>query len=207
MTATPDTVSTRPRFADTLAVYLRPRVLMCCSSAFGRPAARAVGLDRCLDARTRRRSSHDRGLPLVVDTLTIGSCRRPSSTRSTCSSLAALQEATRLAAVLSGLLLIISIALLTLYDPGVGAPSSGECSERRVSSSPRPPPRRTSSSTHPRYRKLLLGKQRARGHGRLCRGLSAGHADLRLQRHCFWSTGLNRASASARRRPGPPAGW
>src|SRR6201746_2625438 len=28
MTATPDTVSARPRFADTLAVYLRPRVLI-----------------------------------------------------------------------------------------------------------------------------------------------------------------------------------
>src|SRR6478735_9055862 len=27
MTATPDTVSARPRFADTLAVYLKPRVL------------------------------------------------------------------------------------------------------------------------------------------------------------------------------------
>src|ERR1700754_569147 len=28
MTATPDTVSARPRFADTLAVYLKPRVLI-----------------------------------------------------------------------------------------------------------------------------------------------------------------------------------
>src|SRR6187397_3207533 len=28
MTATPDTVSARPRFADTLAVYLQPRVLI-----------------------------------------------------------------------------------------------------------------------------------------------------------------------------------
>src|ERR1700745_26910 len=28
MTATPDTASARPRFADTLAVYLKPRVLI-----------------------------------------------------------------------------------------------------------------------------------------------------------------------------------
>jgi len=28
MTATPDTATARPRFADTLAVYLKPRVLI-----------------------------------------------------------------------------------------------------------------------------------------------------------------------------------
>src|SRR3954464_12765691 len=122
MTATPDTVSARPRFADTLAVYLKPRVLIVLFLGF------SAGLPLALSGSTllvwMREAGVDLGIiglfALVGTPYTIKFLWAPIVDALDVPVLARLLGRRRGWLVFSQILLMIAIALLALCDPKLG---------------------------------------------------------------------------------------
>src|ERR1700754_266066 len=119
MTATPDTVSARPRFADTLAVYLKPRVLIVLFLGF------SAGLPLALSGSTllvwMREAGVDLGIiglfALVGTPYTIKFLWAPIVDALDVPVLARLLGRRRGWLVFSQLLLIAAIAFLAFCDP------------------------------------------------------------------------------------------
>src|SRR4051812_4048923 len=119
MTATPETVSARPRFADTLAVYLQPRVLIVLFLGF------SAGLPLALSGSTllvwMREAGVDLGtiglFALVGTPYTIKFLWAPVVDALDAPVLSRLLGRRRGWLVLSQLLLIAAIALLAFCDP------------------------------------------------------------------------------------------
>ena len=119
MTATPDTVSSRPRFADTLAVYLKPRVLIVLFLGF------SAGLPLALSGSTlliwMREAGVDLGIiglfALVGTPYTIKFLWAPIVDALDVPVLARLLGRRRGWLVFSQLLLIAAIAFLAFCDP------------------------------------------------------------------------------------------
>jgi MFS transporter, PAT family, beta-lactamase induction signal transducer AmpG len=119
MTATPDTVSARPRFADTLAVYLKPRVLIVLFLGF------SAGLPLALSGSTllvwMRESGVDLGtiglFALVGTPYTIKFLWAPVVDALDVPILSVLLGRRRGWLILSQLLLIGAIALLAFCNP------------------------------------------------------------------------------------------
>ena len=142
MTATPDTAPARPSFADTLAVYLKPRVLIVLFLGF------SAGLPLALSGSTllvwMREAGVDLGtiglFALVGTPYTIKFLWAPIVDALDVPLLSPLLGRRRGWLVFSQLLLIAAIAFLAFCDPAA-APwwsRSARCSW------PPPPPRRTS---------------------------------------------------------------
>jgi PAT family beta-lactamase induction signal transducer AmpG len=123
MTATPDTVSARPRFADTLAVYLKPRVLIVLFLGF------SAGLPLALSGSTllvwMREAGVDLGIiglfALVGTPYTIKFLWAPIVDALDVPLLSPLLGRRRAWLVFSQLMLIAAIAFLAFCDP-VAAP-------------------------------------------------------------------------------------
>ena len=119
MTATPDTVSARPRFADTLAVYLKPRVLIVLFLGF------SAGLPLALSGSTllvwMREAGVDLGIiglfALVGTPYTIKFLWAPIVDALDVPVLSRLLGRRRGWLVFSQLLLIAAIAFLAFCDP------------------------------------------------------------------------------------------
>src|SRR6476646_4328119 len=119
MTATPDTVPARPRFADTLAVYLKPRVLIVLFLGF------SAGLPLALSGSTllvwMREAKVDLGtiglFALVGTPYTIKFLWAPVVDALYVPLLTGLLGRRRGWLVLSQLLLIAAIVFLGLTDP------------------------------------------------------------------------------------------
>src|SRR4051794_6269424 len=119
MTATPDTVSSRPRFADTLAVYLKPRVLIVLFLGF------SAGLPLALSGSTllvwMRESGIDLGIiglfALAGTPYTIKFLWAPIVDALDAPVLSRLLGRRRGWLIFAQLLLLVSIALLGLCDP------------------------------------------------------------------------------------------
>ena len=119
MTATPDTVSARPRFVDTLAVYLKPRVLIVLFLGF------SAGLPLALSGSTlliwMREAGVDLGIiglfALVGTPYTIKFLWAPVVDALDVPVLARLLGRRRGWLVFSQLLLIAAIAFLAFCDP------------------------------------------------------------------------------------------
>src|SRR3954464_4815891 len=121
MTATPDTVSARPRLADTLAVYLKPRVLIVLFLGF------SAGLPLALSGSTllvwMREAGVDLGIiglfALVGTPYTIKFLWAPIVDALDVPVLARLLGRRRGWLVLSQLLLMASIVLLAFSNPAI----------------------------------------------------------------------------------------
>src|SRR6266542_6808544 len=119
MTATPDTATARPRFADTLAVYLKPRVLIVLFLGF------SAGLPLALSSSTllvwMREVGVDLGViglfALVGTPYTIKFLWAPVVDALDVPVLSPLFGRRRGWLLFSQLLLIVSIALLAFSDP------------------------------------------------------------------------------------------
>src|ERR1700754_94320 len=119
MTATPDTVSARPRFADTLAVYLKPRVLIVLFLGF------SAGLPLALSGSTllvwMREAGVDLGIiglfALVGTPYTIKFLWAPIVDALDVPVLARLLGRRRAWLVFSQIWMIVAIILLGLCDP------------------------------------------------------------------------------------------
>src|SRR6476646_7626853 len=119
MTATPDTVSARPRFADTLAVYLKPRVLIVLFLGF------SAGLPLALSGSTllvwMREAGVDLGtiglFALVGTPYTIKFLWAPVVDALDLPVLSRLLGRRRRWLIVSQFLLIASIVLLGFSDP------------------------------------------------------------------------------------------
>src|SRR5712692_9921302 len=119
MTATPDTTPARPRFADTLAVYLKPRVLIVLFLGF------SAGLPLALSGSTLQVWSAESGVDLktigfftlVGTPYTIKFLWAPVVDALDVPVLSALLGRRRGWLVLSQLVLIVAIVLLGLCDP------------------------------------------------------------------------------------------
>ena len=145
MTATPDTAPARPSFADTLAVYLKPRVLIVLFLGF------SAGLPLALSGSTlliwMREAGVDLGtiglFALVGTPYTIKFLWAPIVDALDVPVLSPLLGRRRGWLVFSQLLLIAAIVFLAFCNPARrrGSSRSARCS------SPPPPRRRTSSST------------------------------------------------------------
>src|SRR5919108_5764853 len=119
MTATPDTATARPRFADTLAVYLKPRVLIVLFLGF------SAGLPLALSSSTllvwMREAGVDLGViglfALVGTPYTIKFLWAPVVDALDIPVLSPLFGRRRGWLLFSQLLLIVSIVLLAFCDP------------------------------------------------------------------------------------------
>src|SRR5712671_6601379 len=121
MTATPDTATARPRFADTLAVYLKPRLLIVLFLGF------SAGLPLALSGSTllfwMREAGVDLGtiglFALVGTPYTIKFLWAPIVDALDVPVLSPLFGRRRGWLVFAQLLLIVSIVLLGVSDPAV----------------------------------------------------------------------------------------
>src|SRR2546426_7926911 len=119
MTATPDTATARPRFADTLAVYLKPRVLIVLFLGF------SAGLPLALSSSTLLVWMREVGVDLGVIGLfalvglpyTIKFLWAPVVDALDVPVLATIFGRRRGWLIFSQLLLIVSIVLLAFRDP------------------------------------------------------------------------------------------
>src|SRR3954447_5168326 len=122
MTATPDTVPARPRFADTLAVYLKPRVLIVLFLGF------SAGLPLALSGSTLLIWMREAGVnlgtiglfALVGTPYTAKFLWAPLVDALDIPVLSRLFGRRRGWLVFSQLILMIAIALLALCDPKLG---------------------------------------------------------------------------------------